>query len=281
VTDLSARTIVVTGANSGIGYETVRALAGMGARVVMVCRDASRGEAARAALARETGNARLELEVADLSNQAAVRALADRLTARLDRLDVLVNNAGTWSSSRRESTDGIEVTWATNQLAYALLTERLRPLLERSAPARVVNVASDLARGLDLSDVDFRRRPYDGVAAYAQSKQANRMWTWALARRLAGTGVTTNALHPGGVNTPLFAKGGGWKSWVGAAYGKLFGKTAADGASTVVHLASSPSVEGVSGRFWIDSREASCRFRGEGQEDALWALCANMTGTDG
>jgi NAD(P)-dependent dehydrogenase (short-subunit alcohol dehydrogenase family) len=140
-----------------------------------------------------------------------------------------------------------------------------------------VSVASDLARGLDLDDVEFRRRPYEGVAAYAQSKQANRMWTWALARRLDGSGVTANALHPGGVDTPLFAKGGGWKSWAGAAYGKLFGKTAADGASTVVHLASSPEVEGMSGRFWIDSREASCRFRGEAQEEALFALCGRMT----
>ncbi len=277
MTDLSARTIVVTGANSGIGYETVRALVRMGARVVMVCRDAARGEAARANLARETGSAKLELEIADLSSQAAVRALADRLAARLDRLDVLVNNAGTWSSARQETADRIERTWATNQLAYFLLTERLRPLLVRSAPSRVVNVASDLARGLELDDVEFRRRPYEGVAAYAQSKQANRMWTWALARRLDGTGVTANALHPGGVNTPLFSKGGGWKSWAGAAYGKLFGKTAADGASTVVHLASSPQVEGVNGRFWIDSREAPCRFRGEAQEEALHALCERMT----
>lgn len=281
MTDLSARTVVLTGANSGIGYEAVRALARMGARVVMVGRDASRVQTARDTLARETGSTRLEVEIADLSVQAAVRALADRLRARLERLDVLVNNAGTWSSSRRETADGIERTWATNQLAYFVLTEHLRPLLARSAPARVVNVASDLARGLDLDDVEFRRRAYEGVAAYAQSKQANRMWTWALARRLEGTGVTANALHPGGVDTPLFAKGGGWKSWAGAAYGKLFGKTAADGASTIVHLASSPAVEGVSGRFWVDSREAPCRFRGEAGEDALYALCANMTGTDG
>ncbi|MET0552710.1 MAG: SDR family NAD(P)-dependent oxidoreductase [Vicinamibacteria bacterium] len=279
MSDLSGRTCVVTGANSGIGYETVRGLARMGARVVMVSRDAARGEAARAALARETGSDRLELEIADLSIQAQVRALADRLVARCARLDVLVNNAGTWSSSRQETADGIERTWATNQLAYFLLTDRLRHLLERSAPARIVVVASDLARGLDLEDVAFRRRPYDGVAAYAQSKQSNRMWTWALARRLEGTGVTANALHPGGVDTPLFAKGGGWKSWAGAAYGKLFGKTAADGASTVVHLASSAAVDGVSSRFWIDSREAPCRFRGEAQEEALYALCERMTAT--
>jgi NAD(P)-dependent dehydrogenase (short-subunit alcohol dehydrogenase family) len=281
VTDLSARTCVVTGANSGIGYETVRALARMGARVVMVSRDPARGEAARASLVRETGNERLSLELADLSSRAAVRALADRLASRCDRLDVLVNNAGTWSSARHETADGIERTWATNQLAYFSLTECLRPLLVRSAPARIVNVASDLARGLALDDVEFHRRPYDGVAAYAQSKQANRMWTWALARRLDGSGVTANALHPGGVDTPLFSKGGGWKSWVGAAYGKLFGKTAADGASTVVHLAASPAVEGLSGRFWVDSREAACRFRGEAEEEALYALCANMTGIHG
>ena len=125
---------------------------------------------------------------------------------------MLVNNAGTWLTRREETDEGIERTWATNMLGYFLLTEALRPLLARSAPARVVNVASELAHDLDLSDVEFERRPYEGVTAYAQSKQANRMWTWALARRLEGTGVTANAMHPGGVNTPLFRKGGGWKS---------------------------------------------------------------------
>jgi NAD(P)-dependent dehydrogenase (short-subunit alcohol dehydrogenase family) len=271
------RTCLVTGANSGIGKETARALARAGDRVVLVCRDAQRGEAARREISEATGNPAVELEIADLGRPTSVRELAGRFLQAHRELHVLVNNAGVWATRRRETADGIEQTWAVNVLGYFLLTELLLPRLRESAPGRIVNVASQLAGDLDLDDVEFRRRPYSGVKAYSQSKQADRMLSWALARRLEGSGVTVNAMHPGAVNTPLFAKGGGWKSWAGAAYGKLFGKSAADGASTVVHLASSPAVEGVHGRFWIDSREASCRFRGEEQEEALFALCERMT----
>jgi NAD(P)-dependent dehydrogenase (short-subunit alcohol dehydrogenase family) len=271
------KTCLVTGANSGIGLETARALARAGARVVMGCRDAGRGEAARSQIAQETGNARVELAVFDQSRPREVRAFAESFARANDRLDVLVNNAGTWLSRREETADGIERTWATNMLGYFVLADALRPLLAKSAPARIVNVASELARDLDLGDVEFKLRPYDGVTAYAQGKQANRMWTWALARRLAGTGVTANAMHPGGVNTPLFRKGGGWKGLAGAAYGKLMGKSPQDGADTVVFLASDPAIEGRSGLFWVVRAERACRFRNEAQEEALYALCERMS----
>ncbi|HET8645155.1 MAG TPA: SDR family NAD(P)-dependent oxidoreductase, partial [Vicinamibacteria bacterium] len=188
---MAGKTCLVTGANSGIGLETARALARQGARVVMGCRDAARGEAARLEVA-ESAVAPVELAVFDQSSPGQVRAFAESFVRGVGRLDVLVNNAGTWLARREETPEGRERTWATNMLGYFVLTEALRPLLVRSAPARIVNVASDLARDLDLTDVEFRRRPYDGVTAYAQSKQANRMWTWALARRLEGTGVTAN-----------------------------------------------------------------------------------------
>jgi NAD(P)-dependent dehydrogenase (short-subunit alcohol dehydrogenase family) len=278
---VAGRTCLVTGANSGIGLETARGLARAGARVVMGCRDADRGEAARRGIAEATGSRRVELAVFDQSSRAQVRAFAERFTHENERLDVLVNNAGTWLARREETDEGIERTWATNVLGYFLLTEALRPLLARSAPSRIVSVASELARDLDLSDVEFRRRPYEGLTAYAQSKQANRMWTWALARRLEGTGVTANAMHPGGVNTPLFRKGGGWKSLAGAAYGRMMGRTPEEGADTVVYLAASADVEGVSGRFWVDRAERACRFRGQAGEEALWALCENMTSAHG
>jgi NAD(P)-dependent dehydrogenase (short-subunit alcohol dehydrogenase family) len=274
---VSGRTCLVTGANSGIGLETARALARAGARVVMGCRDASRGEAARRDIAESTGSRTVELAVFDQSSQAQVRAFAERFARDNERLDVLVNNAGTWLARRETTDEGIERTWATNVLGSFLLTEGLRPLLVRSAPARIVNVASELARDLDLSDVEFRRRPYEGVTAYAQSKQADRMWTWALARRLEGTGVTGNAMHPGGVNTPLFRKGGSWKGLAGAAYGRMMGKSPAEGASTIVHLATSPDLDGTSGRFFVDRAERACRFRGQAGEEALWALCETMT----
>jgi NAD(P)-dependent dehydrogenase (short-subunit alcohol dehydrogenase family) len=274
--DLTRRVCLVTGANSGIGRETALALARLGADVVMACRDRARGEAARDLIAKEAGRAP-ELLIVDLSSQRSIRDFAGEFQRRRSALHVLVNNAGIWSERRRESADGIELVWATNQLGYFLLSELLLDLLKRSAPARIVNVASRLARNLDLDDVEWKRRRYDGVQAYAQTKQANRMWTWALARRLEGSGVTANALHPGGVNTALFSKGGGWRSLLAWAFMTVKGKTAAEGADTVVWLAASPEVAGLSGKYWVDRREATCRYRDRGREEELWALCERMT----
>jgi NAD(P)-dependent dehydrogenase (short-subunit alcohol dehydrogenase family) len=274
---LGMRTCLVTGGNSGIGKETARGLARLGYRVVLACRDPERGEAARREIAETTGNPAVELMVVDLGHQASIREFARALRDRHRELHVLVNNAGVWSSRRREGPDGIEQTWAVNVLGYFLLTELLLDRLQESAPARVVNVASQLARDLDLEDVEFRRRSYSGLSAYAQSKQADRMLTWALARRLEGTGVTANAMHPGGVNTPLFAKGGGLLAMAASLFAKVSARTPEEGADTVVWLASSPEAEGKSGEFWIDRRSVRCRFRDPEAEERLWTLCASMT----
>ena len=271
------QTCLVTGANSGIGRETARGLARLGYRVVLACRDPERGEAARQDIAQTTGNADVELLIVDLARQASIREFARAFLESHRELHVLVNNAGTWGTRRRESPDGIELTWAINVLGYYLLTDLLLDRIRQSAPARIVNVASRLARDLDLEDVEFRRRSYSGVSAYAQSKQADRMLTWALARRLEGSAVTANAMHPGGVNTPLFAKGGGLLGLAASAYSRLAGKTPEEGADTVLWLASSPEVEGQSGGYWIDRRPAPCRFRDPAAEERLWALCASMT----
>lgn len=275
--DLSGRTCLVTGANSGIGKETARELARRGAHVVLACRSRERGEATRAELTEEIGGDEVELGLVDLGSQASIRDFAREFRSRHDALHVLVNNAGTWSSGRQVSPEGIELTWATNVLGYFLLTHLFLDLLERSSPARIVNVASELARDLDLADVQFARRSYSGVTAYAQSKQADRMLTWALARRLEGSAVTANAMHPGGVNTPLFGKGGGFMGIAGSLYGKLFGRSPSEGADTVVWLSASPELKGVNGRFWIDRSEVPCRFRDRAQEEALWELCVSMT----
>lgn len=275
--DLRGRTCLVTGGNAGIGLEVVRALARRGARVLIAARDPGRGEAARREIERTTGNGEVDVGVVDLSSQASLRAFAAEVLQRCPRLDVLVNNAGVWSTARRDSTDGIELTWATNQLGYFLLTELLLERLRSDGRARIVNVASELARDLDLTDVEFRRRPYSGLTAYAQSKQANRMWTWALARRLEGTGVSANALHPGGVATGIYRKGGGLRGMLTAAVARLAGRSPARGADTAVWLAASPEVEGRSGLFFVDRQERVCRFRDRTREDELWALCAAMT----
>jgi NAD(P)-dependent dehydrogenase (short-subunit alcohol dehydrogenase family) len=262
---------LVTGANSGIGFEIARGLARTGAHVVLACRDPVKGEAARKQIADETGkdsrNPAVDLLIVDLASQRSIRSAAQELTASHRALDVLVNNAGVTVPSRRESTDGIELTFATNVLAYYLLTTLLLGSLRRAPAARIVNVASMMAYGLDLADVEFKRRRYGISTAYAQSKQADRMLTWYLAHQLEGASVTANAMHPGAVNTALLhALAPGFR-----------GITPAKGADTAIWLATSPDLKGVNGRFWSDRREQSCQFRSERDEQALWSLCERMT----
>jgi NAD(P)-dependent dehydrogenase (short-subunit alcohol dehydrogenase family) len=259
---------LVTGANTGIGFEVARGLARCGLRVVLTCRDRAKGEAARNTIASETRDPEVEVLVVDLASQISIRSAAQEFSRKHDVLDVLVNNAAMSSPTRQESPQGIELTFATNVLGYHLLTGQLLELLRRAPAARVINTASMMAYGLDLDDVNFKRRRYDASTAYAQSKQADRMLTWALARRLEGTSVTANALHPGVVNTALlrsFAPG-------------YSGITPAEGADTAIWLATSPEVAGVSGRLWVRRRETPCEFRGRENEEALWALCERMTG---
>lgn len=267
----------MTGASAGIGLATARELARLGARVVMAVRNPAKGERAGRAIQAATGG-RVDMAVVDLASQASIRAFARDVAARYPKLDVLVNNAGIWSERRRVSPDGIELVWATNVLGYLLVTELLLPLLQAAERARVVNVASQLAGELDLADVQFERRPWNGRAAYAQSKQADRMLTWALARRLEGSAVTANAMHPGFVATEIFGKGGGLTSLGVSLYAKLRARRPREGADTVVWLAASPDVEGRNGLFWIDRQERRCRFRDETGEEALWALCRRMSG---
>jgi NAD(P)-dependent dehydrogenase (short-subunit alcohol dehydrogenase family) len=258
---------LVTGANTGIGFEVARGLACSGFHVVVACRDRAKGEAAQKIIVSETLNPDVELLVVDMSSQHSIRSAADEFSRKHDLLDVLVNNAGTSSLKKRESPDGIELTFATNVLGYHLLTGRLLELLQRAPAARVINTASLMAYGLDLDDVNFKRRRYDSSTAYAQSKQADRMLTWALARRLAGTSVTANALHPGVVNTALLR----------ALAPGFSGITPAEGAETAVWLATSSEVAGVSGRLWVSCRETPCEFRGHDDEEALWSLCDRLT----
>lgn len=273
-----AKLALVTGGSAGIGLEIARGLAAAGYRTVLAVRSLERGEAAAADIAGSTQAVRPEVMGVDFSSPASIREFAASFLARHRSLDVLVNNAGTWSSSRRVTADGIELVWATNQLGYFLATELLKPALLAAPRARVVSVASELARDLDLTDVSFERRRYSGISSYAQSKQANRMWTRALARRLSGTEVSANSLHPGGVATGLLGKSGGVFGKAAAVAMKALGRTPREGADTALWLATSDEVAGRTGLFYLDRRERRCRFTDEGEEEKLWALCASMTG---
>jgi NAD(P)-dependent dehydrogenase (short-subunit alcohol dehydrogenase family) len=271
MSNMQGKICVVTGANTGIGKVVARELARAGATVVMACRNEERGRAAREELVRATGNERVEVMQVDLASKASVRAFAKAFTAKYPRLDVLVNNAGAWWMERQVSPDGLEMQWATNVLGPHLLTSLLvEPL--KAARGRLINVASTAAGGLDLEDVHFERRGYSGVKAYSATKQANRMLTWAWAERLKADGITANALSPGLVNTELNRSVGGiFKALFTLT--KLFAKTPEQGADTIVWLASSPEVAGVTGKFFEDRKEKPCKFREPAHVSRLWDVC--------
>jgi len=249
------RVCVVTGATSGIGEEIALGLARAGARVAVVGRRRERGEATLARIRRELPGAALELLLADLSVQAEVRRLARELLERFGAIHVLVNNAGIVNLRRELTADGLEATFAVNHLGYFLLTTLLVDRLRASAPARVVNVASDAHKfgRLDLTDLQ-NERSYRSMRVYGQSKGANLLFTQELARRLAGSGVSVNALHPGAVATRLAHQNGTFARVLTRVLSPFF-RSPAQGADTAVWLATAPELEGVSGRYFSSRRE--------------------------
>lgn len=274
----NSRIALVTGASSGIGLEIARGLVSAGYETVLGVRSKARGEAAARDIASTTGLAKPRVMMVDFATPLSIRAFVAEFRGEYEALHVLVNNAGTWSTTRQTTTEGIELVWATNQLGYFLTTELLRPTLRAARGARIVSVASELARDLDLTDVEFKRRNYSGLSSYAQSKQANRMWTRAVARRVKGDRITANSMHPGGVATGLFGKGGGLLARAAGAIASMVGRTPKKGADTAVWLAASKELEGRSGGFYVDRKERTCRFTNELEEEKLFGLCASMTG---
>jgi NAD(P)-dependent dehydrogenase (short-subunit alcohol dehydrogenase family) len=253
--NMNEKICLVTGANSGIGKVTATALAAGGATVIMVCRSREKGEAARDEIVRETRNENVDLMIADFSDLGQIRRLAAEVKAKYPRLHALVNNAGAYNDKRRLTPDGYETTFAVNHLGYFLLTVELLDLLKSSAPARVVNVSSEAHRSarINLDDLNLEKS-YGGWKSYGQSKLANVLFTYELARRLKGTGVTANCMHPGVVGTGFFNKIGGLTGKFLRLFA-LFMRTPEKGADTVIWLASSPEVEGITGKYFVDRKE--------------------------
>jgi len=271
----------VTGGTGGIGLATASGLAGLGARVGIVGRDPGRTADAADAIRRTAAGARVDTFVADLSSQAEVRRLADEVLASYPRLDVLVNNVGGYWAHRHVTADGLEHTFALNHLAPFLLTELLRGLLGTSAPARVVNVSSGAqAMGrIDFDDLQGEH-DYNGQRAYNQSKLANVLFTYELARRLEGTGVTANVLHPGVVRTRFGQEDSGRWMRLMLPVVRPFMKSPEQGARTSVHLASAPELADVSGRYFANSapRKSSARSYDAQVAARLWEVSAELTG---
>jgi retinol dehydrogenase-12 len=273
------KTVLITGATSGIGRATALGVARQGATVVVLCRDRAKGEALLSEL-RAAGAAEVDLIVADLAVQAEVRRAAAEFLASGRPLHVLVNNAGVVNLERSVTPDGLETTFAVNHLAYFLFTLLLLDRLRESAPARIVNVSSDAHKlgPLDFDDLQSERR-YSVMRVYGRSKLANILFTAELARRLAGSGVTVNSLHPGAVATGLGKNNGGWAKALIALL-KPFFRSPDDGAATSLFLATSPAVEGVSGRYFVKCRERTPSAAAQDAAAAarLWTVSEQLVG---
>ncbi len=278
---MSGKVCLVTGATSGIGRVTARELARMDATVVAVGRNRQKGEETVAEIKRRSANDKVEFLQADLSSQESIRDLARTFTDKYDQLQVLVSNAGGVFSKRETTVDGLEMTFALDHLAYFLLATLLLPVLERSAPARIINVSSG-AQGtgkIDFDDLQGAKR-YSGWRAYSQAKLANVLFTYELARRLQGTGVTANCLHPGFVATGFAQNNSGALQALIKA-GQVFAISPEKGAETSVFLASSPLVEGVSGKYFANKKEKKSAKQSYDESAArrLWDVSAQLTGT--
>jgi NAD(P)-dependent dehydrogenase (short-subunit alcohol dehydrogenase family) len=277
---MTGRVCVVTGASSGIGRATALGLARRGATLALVCRDRARGEETVAEIAAATGNRAVGLHLADLSSQEAIRRVAAELVARYPAIHVLVNNAGVVNLRYSTTVDGIETVFAVNHLAYFLLTALLLDRLRSSGRARIVNVASEVHKigRLDFDDLGNQRR-YRAMRVYGQSKLANVLFTYELARRLERSDVTANCVHPGAVGTRLGQNNGRIATALTRIL-KPFFRTPEQGAATSLHVATSPALEGVSGRYFVNCREArSSRTSGDPElARRLWDESARLTG---
>ena len=277
---MNGKVVLITGGTSGIGKAAAVELAGMGAEVVVTGRNEERGREAVGEIKARSGSDAVSLLIADLSVQAEVRKLAEEFREGHDRLDVLVNNAGVVNQKRTETADGIESTLALNHLAPFLLTNLLLDLLEESAPSRVVTTASEAERWgrLDFDDLQSEKR-YGAFPVYGMTKLANIMFTIELAERLEGTGVTATCFHPGAVSTNFGSGNGGLSSILFNAF-KPFMRSPEKGAETLVYLASSPDVEGMTGKYLSDRKliaAKSIAYDAEARRK-LWEASEDLTG---
>lgn len=278
---MMGKIVMVTGATGGIGKVTALELAKMGAQMVLVGRSPEKAERTAQEIQIQSGNPQVDFLVADLSSQQDIRRLAAEFNQRYDHLNVLVNNAGAYLNHREESVDGIEMTFALNHLGYFLLTHLLLDALKAGAPARIVNVSSAAHTGarFNLDDVEMKNN-FSGWTAYSNSKLANLYFTYALDRRLQGSGITVNALHPGFVDTNFGVSNGGTFGKVFNVIQKVGAISPQEGAQTSIYLASSPEVEGISGKYFSKKKPVKSTDVSYDEEAAemLWKISLDYTG---
>ena len=278
---MQGKICLVTGATSGMGKETALGLARMGATVVLVARDQNKGKQTQQEITRQSGNEHIDLLLADLSSQQEVRKLADEFKAKYQQLHVLVNNAGAVFTKRQTTVDGLEMTFALDHLAYFLLTNLLLDTIKASAPARIINISSQV-QGIGKINFDDlqgeKSYGFFGFTAYGQAKLANVMFTYDLARRLQGTGVTVNAVGPGPVSTNFGISNGGITSSI-TKFAMRSAKTPADAAKTAIRLATALEMQNETGKFYYEEREirSSKLSHNVATQKRLWEVSEELT----
>ncbi|XP_069981883.1 retinol dehydrogenase 13 [Penaeus vannamei] len=274
---MKGKTVIVTGGSSGIGLATAEDLARRGARVILACRNAAKASQVAHGIRERTGNADVQVRVLDTSDLDSVRKFAKDLKETEKRLDVLINNAGVGIPQRRLTKQGFELTMATNHYGHFLLTNLLLDVLKASAPSRVVTVSSLVHKNCskaDFEDLNFDKSPYSSFRAYALSKLCNVLFTKEIARKLQGTGVVANCLHPGVVATEILNKENTWMGALLTFLIGLIGKTRDDGAQTSIYLAVAEEAQHISGKYFVDCKESPCckLAEDEGLAKKLWEV---------
>jgi NAD(P)-dependent dehydrogenase (short-subunit alcohol dehydrogenase family) len=276
--NMEGKICIVTGANSGIGKATAIGLAKLNATVIMLCRDKERGEKAREEIIKETGSKNIDLLLCDLSSQEQIWNFVDEFKKKYQYLHVLINNAGIMLKRRKLSVDGFEMNFSIHLIAPFILTNLLVDILKKSAPSRIINVTSAAHKRakINFEDLQIENKKYRLFSVYGVSKLAEMLFTYELSRRLEGTGITVNAVHPGVVNTNLGRDQSKFSQW----FAKAFFKSPEKGAETSIYLASSSEVEGITGKYFINKEPRQSSEESYNEEDAerLWKITAEMTG---
>jgi NAD(P)-dependent dehydrogenase (short-subunit alcohol dehydrogenase family) len=270
------KVVIITGATRGIGKEAAKEIAKLGARVYMACRSLDSANEAKEEIIKETKNEKVFVLELDLASVESINKFVKSFKEKEARLDILINNAGISSRSKKLNVAGVELTFAINVLGHHYLTKLLIDLLEKSSPSRIINVASEYAGGLDLNDINYDKRNYDTTAAYKQSKQANRMLTREWAKHLMGKNIFVYSMTPGWVpNTDLFREQSTLNKAVIKTVGVIGGRSVEQGADTIVWLASIDKIPGSNGGFFKDRKELICQFNNPENEKRLWDICEN------
>ena len=282
---MEGKTVVITGGNAGIGKATAVALAKKGAEIVITSRSADKAEAAVNEIRSASGNDKVDYVLIDLSSQKSVRQAAEELKTKCPKIDVLINNAGCYISDLQLNADGLEMQFGTNHIGHFLLTNLIIDNIKSAGKARIINLSSiahKSTRELNLNDINYENQEYGGWKAYSRSKYCNILFTKELAKRLEGSGVTANAVHPGGVRTEIAEKNANWFTKLGWIVMKPFMITVEKGAATSIYLASSPEAEGETGGYWVKCKKhfSNRPSQDESNWKALWKKSEELVGLE-